>query len=182
MILIINNFINLTSLFFITNGFTLVFLNIFVYIFLLILVFGLFFIFDLRYIRTLNELKFFGNLSFISITLAIVLLSMAGLPPLFGFMGKFLFFIFLVKTSNLVIFLLFSFINFFIVYFYIQNLRFLISKRTSFYFYFKNFFIFINFNLLVLLVFFNFFNFIGIFLSDDFINFFIFVNSYLLFN
>jgi NADH:ubiquinone oxidoreductase subunit 2 (subunit N) len=100
MILILNNFINLTSIFFNTNGFTLVFLNVFVYIFLLLLIFGLFFIFDLRSIRTLNELKFFGGLSFISINIAIILLSMAGLPPLFGFMSKFLFFIFFLKAYN----------------------------------------------------------------------------------
>src|SRR5580704_2015394 len=80
--------------------FSLILLNIFIYLFLLFSIFGLFFIFDLRYIRTLNELKNCGNLFFITTSLIVLLLSLAGLPPLFGFTGKFLLFIYLIKTSN----------------------------------------------------------------------------------
>jgi NADH:ubiquinone oxidoreductase subunit 2 (subunit N) len=75
-------------------------LNIYIYIFLLFNIFGLFFLFDLRYLRTLNELKNCGNITFISITLALILISLAGVPPLLGFIGKFLLFIFLIKSSN----------------------------------------------------------------------------------
>jgi len=100
MNLIFNNIYNFIFNFSSFEGFTLILLNIYIYIFLLFNIFGLFFLFDLRYLRTLNELKSCGNLVFISITVSLLLISLAGVPPLLGFVGKFLLFIFLIKSSN----------------------------------------------------------------------------------
>jgi NADH-quinone oxidoreductase subunit N len=100
MNLIFNNLYNFVFVFSSFEGFTLILVNISIYIFLLFNVFGLFFLFDLRYLRTLNELKNCGSIVFISITLALILISLAGVPPLLGFVGKFLLFIFLIKSSN----------------------------------------------------------------------------------
>lgn len=148
-------------------GLSIILLNILVYIYLLFSMFSLIFIFDLRSFRTLNELKGFGNLQFFLMTCILILLSMAGIPPLFGFVSKFLMFIFILLKKNIFFFFFFSIINFFTIYFYIQNFRFLISKSNNNFFFFNKNYVFINFNLVFILVIFNFFNFFGVFFVED---------------
>lgn len=173
------NFIFFTSSF---EGFSLILLNIFIYIYLLFNVFGLFFLFDLRYLRTLNELKNCGNLMFITISLTLLLISLAGVPPLLGFVGKFLLFIFLIKSSNWFLVIFFSLINFFVIYFYIQNLRFLVTKNIFFFFNFNQYHVFLNFHLVFFLVLLNTLNFFGILFIDDVILAFISTANLLVFN
>jgi NADH:ubiquinone oxidoreductase subunit 2 (subunit N) len=98
---------------------------------------------------------------------------MAGIPPMLGFVGKFLLFLFFLLKQNFYIAFLFTFINFFIMYFYIQNIRFLVTKNSSYYFLLKNFFSIIDFSLIIFLIFLNFFNFFGIFFFNDFLLFFL---------
>src|ERR1700755_3352856 len=107
---------------------SLLLFNIVIYIIMLTNVFLLLFLFDLKYVKTLNELKFMGNTSFLTIYLVLLFLSFAGTPPLLGFLGKFLIFIFLLYKQNMFIFLIFLTLNFFSMYFYLQNLRFIVSK------------------------------------------------------
>jgi len=154
-------------------SFSLIIFNIIVYIFLLINIFLIFFIFDMQYIKTLNELKFFWNLPLITVFLVLLLLSFAGIPPLLGFIGKFLVFIYLFSKHNILMFLIFIFINIFIIYFYVQNLRFLISKNISNKFIIKNNFVYINNNIAFFINFMNYFNLLGIFYFEEF---FIFLN------
>jgi NADH:ubiquinone oxidoreductase subunit 2 (subunit N) len=132
--------------------FSLILFNILIYIFLLINIFLIFFIFDMKYIKTLNELKFFGNLPLVSVFLVFLLLSFAGIPPLTGFISKFLIFIYVFSKQNIFYFLFFIFVNLFIIYFYIQNLRFLISKNVSNKFIIKNNNIILNSNIFFFLI------------------------------
>lgn len=148
-------------------GLSIVLVNILIYIFLLFSMFSLIFIFDLRLFRTLNELKGFGNLQFFLISCILTLLSMAGIPPLSGFVSKFLMFIYILLKKNIFFFIFFSLINFFTIYFYIQNFRFLISKSNNYFFFFTDNHAFINFNLVFILIIFNFFNFFSIFFLED---------------
>ena len=157
------NYDNLFSEF----GLSLLLLNIIIYMSLLFSIFTLIFIFDLRYFRTLNELKSFGNLQFFLISVIFTLLSMAGIPPLSGFVSKFLMFIFIFLKKNIFFIIFFSIINFFTIYFYIQNFRFLVSKSNSFFFIFKKNYASLNFNLVYILVLLNFFNFFGVFYIED---------------
>ena len=85
----------------------------------------------MKYLKTLNELKFFGNLPLITTFLILMLLSFAGVPPLLGFLSKFLVFIYIVSKSNYLFLFIFIFSNMFVIYFYIQNLRFLVSKNVG---------------------------------------------------
>lgn len=158
-------------------SFSLIMFNILSYIFILINLFLLFFIFDMKYIKTLNELKFFGNLPLISILLVILLLSFAGFPPLLGFISKFLVFIYIISKSNFLFLFLFLFSNMFVIYFYIQNLRFIVSKNISNKFFFKNYFVYLNDNIIYIINFFNFFNVLAIFYFEEFLIFLNFLTS-----
>lgn len=157
--------------------FTLLFFNIITYIFMLINLFLIFFIFDIKYFKTLNELKFFGNLPFLYLYVVILFLSFAGIPPFIGFLGKFLTFIYFFSKHNLLIFLFFIFSNFFIIYFYLQNLRFLISKNLSNKLLLKHNKIHFNNNYIFYLNLLNFFNISSILYFEDFLIFLNFLSS-----
>ena len=69
---------------------------------------------------------------------------------------------------------MFSLLNFFSIYFYIQNLRFLISKSYYNYFIVGGYYVFFNKNLINLLVLLNLLNFFSILYLEDF--FYIYIN------
>jgi len=156
---------------------SLLLFNIIVYIFMLTNIFLLLFLFDLKYIKTLNELKFIGNTSFLTIYLVLLFLSFAGTPPLMGFIGKFLIFIFLLYKQNIFLFLIFLFLNFFSMYFYLQNLRFIVSKKISNKLIYKNNNVYYNPHIIYFFNFFNFFNLLSIFYFEDFFIILNFINS-----
>ncbi len=146
---------------------------------MLTLFFCLFFIFDLKYFKTLNELKGLANYTFITTSLIVLLMSIAGIPPLFGFVGKFLIFIFIFFKKQFILIFFLIFFNFFAMYFYIQNLRFLVKKnlsRTPFII--KNNRAYINFNLVFIIVSLNFLNLFGFLFTEDFL---IFINHMFIF-
>lgn len=130
--------------------------------------------FDTKYFKTLNEFKFIGDFKKILSPILNTFLSLAGVPPLMGFCSKFIIFIVVFEKINFTFILLYSFFNLFVIYFYIQNFRFLSSNKTYIYFLkipqiSKNFFLF------VLLSLFQFFNFFFILFFEEFliyINFF----------
>jgi len=164
---IMTNFEN----FFYEYGLSIVLLNIIIYTTLLFSMFSLIFVFDLRFFRTLNELKSFGNLQFFLITCIFTLLSMAGVPPLTGFVSKFLMFILIFLKKNILFTVLFGVINFFTIYFYIQNVRFLANKSSNLFFFFKKNYAYISFSLSYILVVLNFLNFFGVIFLGDFLIF-----------
>ena len=132
----------------------------------------------MKYLKTLNELKFFGNLPLVTIYIVIILLSFAGIPPLLGFISKFLVFLFIASKQNYLFLFLFVFSNMFVIYFYIQNLRFLTSKNTSNKFYIKNNFIYVNLNIINYFNYFNFFNILFIFYIEEVLIYFNIISSF----
>jgi len=142
--------------------------------------FSIFFLFDLRYLKTLSDFKYIGSLKSISVYIVILLMSFAGIPPLLGFVSKFLIFLVFFKKSIWFLIFFFSFLNFFVIYFYIQNFRFLVSKvnynnlLTSLDF--SN-----SFNLILIICFLNFFNLFGIIYIDDFLLFFNYISKNFMF-
>lgn len=104
---------------------------LFIYNFSLVFFFWSFFNFTLNHYKTiyfLNNLKF--N-TFLNTVFVICLFSMAGVPPFLGFFTK-LFILLLLSSTNFFIFYIFFFILlFFGLYFYIQNIRFLLSSKYS---------------------------------------------------
>jgi len=101
---------------------------------------------------------------------------MSGIPPLAGFVGKFLLFNFLFFSQKYIYIIIFSFINFFSMYFYFQNLRFLISKTQSSFFLVAGYYVFFNKGLLNILVLLNLLNFFSILYFEDFL--YIFLNIF----
>lgn len=148
-------------------GLSLVFFNAWVYVYLLYAFFSIFFLFDIKIFNTLNCLKNLGKLGFVSISSVMVVFSIAGIPPLAGFITKFLILNFLFFKQFYFFVLLFSFVNFFAMYFYMQCLRFMVSKtQTNFFLILKNKF-FLNRILVNLVVLLNLVNFFGILFLED---------------
>jgi NADH:ubiquinone oxidoreductase subunit 2 (subunit N) len=103
---------------------------------------------------------------------------MSGIPPLAGFVGKFLIFNFLFLNQKYIYIFIFSFLNFFSIYFYIQNLRFLISKTQYNFFLIGGFYVFLNKHLINILVLLNFLNFIGILYFEEVLYLFVNIGIY----
>jgi len=160
-------------------SFSIMLFNIVIYIIAMLNIFFIIFLFNTKILKTLNELKNAYNLQFISMSLVIVLLSLAGVPPVSGFLSKFLIFIQMFFKKNLILFLFFLFLNTFSIYFYIQNLRFLVSKKISNIFIIKNYFVFFSNPLIFIINFLNFFNFLSILYMEEVLSYFNLVSSYI---
>jgi NADH:ubiquinone oxidoreductase subunit 2 (subunit N) len=112
-------------------GLGLLILNILVYLILMSIIFSIFFIFNINLVQNLSSLKLLNSYKFFSILIILSFLSLAGIPPLLGFIGKFLLLMLIAGSNNYILFVFLSVINLFTLYFYLQNTRFIISKTPS---------------------------------------------------
>lgn len=109
-------------------GLSILFFGIFSYVICLLLLFNVFFFFNLNRIRVLTDLKKIISSKFLIFSLVISLLIIAGIPPFLGFVSKLLLFLYLLtKNSNLIL-IFFTIINLFALYFYLQNVKYVISR------------------------------------------------------
>lgn len=137
------------------------------------------FLFNIKYIKTLTELKYINYMDTITSIIILLFLSLAGIPPLLGFCSKLLLFIIFISKTNIGILFFFIVFNFFSMYFYIQNLRFIVSKEPRNYFLFKNNYVYFNKNMLSLIILINLLNIFGIFYLDDIFIYLYSVYSYI---
>ena len=151
----------------------IIYYNICIYLYLFLFLFCLIFLFDTKYIKSITDLKFLSKLNFLTFILITILLSMSGIPPFFGFLGKFLIFIFFFSQQKFIFITIYSILSFFTTYYYIQNIRFLVNKKKIIFLPKKGFFNFLNLFLMNCIIFFNFFNLFGLFYSEDFLYFFL---------
>jgi len=105
---------------------------------------------------------------------------MAGIPPLLGFTGKFISMLFSVFKSQYFIVLFMLILNIFGMYFYIQNLRFVINKNKSSILSYKTYYVNINYNIVLNLVILNFLNFFGILFFNDILILTNYISSFIL--
>nr|YP_740726.1 NADH dehydrogenase subunit 2 [Tetrahymena malaccensis]ABI51635.1 NADH dehydrogenase subunit 2 [Tetrahymena malaccensis] len=148
-------------------GVSILLLNIINYLFVFMLILSIILLTNLSKFKSLNQFKEFNSYNFILYSLIFALLSMAGVPPLLGFTGKFLAILYSSFKSQYLLIIFMTILNIFGMYFYIQNLRFVVKKNKSSVLNYKNYYVNINYNLTLNIVLLNFFNFFGIlFLSD----------------
>lgn len=171
--------LNLTLLKYNEYALSVITFNIYVYIILIYSLFSLFFIFDLKYVKTLNELKYTNYLDSISIFFILSFLSFAGVPPLFGFASKFLLFTYLSAKANVFISYLLVIFNFFSLFFYLQNVRFMTSSNSRVYFNIKNNFVFWDTTLFNYIVLLNLLNILGFIFVEDYLAYFNLLFSYI---
>lgn len=148
-------------------GFSILLINIINYLTIFSIILIIILMSNILKFKSLNQFKEFNSFNFILYSIILSLLSMAGIPPLLGFTGKFLIILFLNFKSEYLIIFLTLVINMFAMYFYIQNLRFLVKKSKSKIFKYNGYYLNLNFSLIITIVLLNFFNIFGIlFLSD----------------
>lgn len=96
--------------------------------------------YDIRFIKNLSDLKKFGVTFPFNLIFLITIMSFAGIPPLFGFSIKLILFLLLINGSSLIFVVILAVFNFFTLYFYIQNVRYVINNsKSNFYVYVNNF-------------------------------------------
>lgn len=101
-------------------------------------------------------------------TVMLTLLSLAGVPPLLGFVSKFLLMMVIVSKHNYLFFIILGILNMFMLYFYIQNFRFIISKNNGMLNnIIVNSYVWIDYNIINYIVFINTLNILGIFFVED---------------
>jgi NADH:ubiquinone oxidoreductase subunit 2 (subunit N) len=83
---------------------------------------------NFKTIYSFNDLKF--NFHFTT-SIAILLFSIAGVPPFIGFFSKLLILITLVNSDFFFFYIFFFILLFFGLYFYLQNIRFLYSTTNN---------------------------------------------------
>lgn len=113
-------------------GVSILLINIIIYVVLTVAIFIFLFVIDNRTFNFLNNFKLVQGIMGIFIGVVLCVASMAGIPPLLGFVGKFFLFIYLLSVESYFLFLIFLVVNFFALYFYIQNFRFMVSKTTNY--------------------------------------------------
>lgn len=117
---------------------------IIIYIFLIFTFFLLLNTFDVRYIKTLSDLKKFGVIFPFNLLFLVTILSFAGIPPLFGFSIKLVLFLLIINSTALFYVLILAVFNFFTLYFYIQNVRYVVNNSPNNYYVYVNNFVLLS--------------------------------------
>lgn len=136
------------------------------YLLLLSALFLLFFFFNLTKVNTLLDIKLFNSYNFFTISILLLFISFAGIPPFLGFLSKFLMFVSILKKNHFLFLLFFTVLNTFMIYFYIQNTRFLVKTKVLLGLAIKTFYNAHNINNFNLFNAFNFFNVFSFLLVD----------------
>ena len=112
-------------------NFSILFLNIIVYSISMFSLFLVISCFDFKSIKNLTDLSCVFNFKTLQYVFLVSLFSLSGVPPFMGFFGKMFMFFLIVSKLNYFLTCAFLFTNLFVVYFYMQNLRFITSGNTN---------------------------------------------------
>ena len=112
----------LSSMLGLSLSYALVVFNVMVYILLSISLFLILLLVSSNDFYTLNKLKNLNMFHTYVIFFLLFLLSLAGMPPLLGFVGKLLLYIQLLSLHSYLLFAVLLILNTFVLYFYTQNI------------------------------------------------------------
>lgn len=133
----------------------------------LIVVFFIILISGFSFIKTMNSFNLLQNKSFFLVSLVITFFSMAGIPPFVGFFTKLLLLTFLINSSMFYLIFFFFLIIFVSLFFYLQNVKYLLFPRMNSN-YLGRFNYFFNSNFVVsFILFLNFLLVFGVIILDD---------------
>jgi len=135
----------------------------------MVMVFSVFFVFRINLIQNLSSLRLLNTHKFFVVIVMLTFLSLAGIPPLLGFIGKFMLLMVIICTNNYLLFVFLSLINLFTLYFYLQNTRFIITKNSPKTLNTINGGVSFSYKPITLICFINSLNFLGIFIFEDFL-------------
>ena len=105
------------------------FLNILAYIIALLLLISILILFKKN--NDSNKLSMVGIVSTLRFYTTLAILSLSGVPPFIGFFAKFFFLMFICLKSYMFTLVLFLTVNIFILYFYLQQLRYLDTDEVK---------------------------------------------------
>lgn len=111
--------------------FVLILVNIFIYIITLVVFFSLINLTNNFLLKSSDNFKNLAQTTFLYNCVVFLFLSLAGMPPLISFVGKFFLFSLIFSNLNYLIIIIFFLFNCIVIYFYIQHLRFLIFKQKN---------------------------------------------------
>lgn len=114
---------------FLTSFISLYYLTIFSYTFLILAIFYILFNTNFFFLNASQLLRSVIYNKFYFFSLVIILLSLAGVPPLFGFVVKFFQLVLFLNKINFVFIVFFIIYNIVMIYFYIINLKYLIDQK-----------------------------------------------------
>lgn len=120
--LFINNFV---------DSLVIVYLYMFTYNLSFLIIFWALQSVILTNVKTLYSFKDFKLNFFLLSTFLIVLLSIAGVPPFIGFFSKLLILLNLINSNFFLFYFFFFSLLFFGLYFYIQNIKYLMSNNNE---------------------------------------------------
>ena len=114
---------------FISMSLVLNYLNIYI-VCLILLFYSLLIICNIN-IKYLTDLYKLVNYSFLSILFLLIFIFLSGLPPFIGFWAKLVVILYLLNINEFILVIIVSCISFILLYFYIQNYRFLTSFKFN---------------------------------------------------
>lgn len=116
---------------YVNYGINILIMNVLVYLSLTTSCFLIILLIDAARERLLNNLKNLMKYPFLKINLITLFLSLAGIPPLLGFGGKFLLLLYLFTNNAIFIVIVFILLNVYVLYFYLQNIRFFTGTQSN---------------------------------------------------
>lgn len=111
--------------------FVLILVNIFIYIITLVAFFSLINLTNNFLLKSSDNFKNLAQTTFLYNCVVFLFLSLAGMPPLVSFVGKFFLFSLIFSNLNYLLIIVFFLFNCIVIYFYIQHLRFLIFNKKN---------------------------------------------------
>jgi NADH-quinone oxidoreductase subunit N len=151
------------NIFYSFSGLSILLVSVTTYVILTFNIFNIFFLINSNFVSYQSNLKNLTINSFLTFNIIFSLLSLAGIPPFLGFFSKLIIISYFFLKKNFFLLMMFFLLNFFIMYFYIQNFRFLIKKNNFNGLFFLDYKLNFNNNLYFFIIFFFFIKFFRFF-------------------